>query len=155
LLSLPALGLVLVAWLVAATCVSLSAWHVRRLARLTPPTRAEIGARFAGLASEGERREVVQALREEQGDAERNVSLAMLWPRSMARISLASGTALAVTSLAKGLGASGSRLPGGMLEFIAGFVGMMMCAAFGRQAKEAADRLRQGWRDAMRAVARE
>lgn len=154
-ISLPALGLVFVAWLAAAACVALSAWHVRRLARFVPPTRAVVSARLASLSSERERAEAVQALREEQSDAERQLSLAILWPRSMARVSLASGTALAVTSLAEGLDANGPRLPGGMLEFVAGFVGMMMCAAFGRQAKAAAGKLRQGWRDALRAIAHE
>ncbi len=94
----------------------------------------------------------MQALREERNEAERLLSLATVWPRSLARISLASGTALAVTSLAKGLGTPGSRLPGGMLEFSAGFVGMLVCAGFGRQARDVAAKHRQAWRDALRAV---
>ena len=120
--------------------------------RLAPPERSEIRARLAAQASASERSEIVQALREERSEAERMLALATVWPRSLARISLASGTALAVTSLAKGLGSSGSRLPGGMLEFSAGFVGMLVCAAFGRQARDVAAKHRQAWRDAVRAV---
>lgn len=142
----------LAAWFVAVACSFVSAWHLRRLARLAPPSRSEIRARLAAQASAGERSEIVQALREERNEAERMLSLATVWPRSLARISLASGTALAVTSLAKGLGTSGSRLPGGMLEFSAGFVGMLVCAAFGRQARDVAAKHRQAWRDALRAV---
>jgi hypothetical protein len=149
---LPGIGLVLAAWFAAASCGLISAWHLRRLLRLAPPTRNEVRARLAAQASAAERAEVVQALREEGSEAERLLSLATLWPRSLARISLASGTALAVTSLAKGLGTSGSRLPGGLLEFSAGFVGMLVCAAFGRQARDLAAKLRQAWRDALRAV---
>jgi hypothetical protein len=150
--ALPGIGLVLAAWFAAATCALLSAWHLRRLSRLQPPSRSEIRARLAGQASAAERSEVMEWLGEAQSEAERVLSLATLWPRSLARISLASGTALAVTSLAKGLGSGGSRLPGGILEFSAGFVGMLVCAAFGRQARDVANKLRQGWRDALRAV---
>ena len=139
----------LAAWFAAAACALLSAWHLRRLARLVPPSRSEIRARLAVQSSAAERNEVAYALREAQGEAERLLSMATLWPRSLARISLASGTALAVTSLAKGLGSGGSRLPGGLLEFCAGFVGMLVCATFGRQARDVASKLRQGWRDAL------
>jgi hypothetical protein len=144
--------LVLAAWSAAVVCALLSAWHLRRLSRLAPPSKNELRARLAVTASVAEREELVAELREQHGEAERVLSLATLWPRSLARISLASGTALAVTSLAKGLGSSGTRLPGGMLEFSAGFIGMLVCAAFGRQARELTAKLRQGWRDALRVV---
>jgi hypothetical protein len=150
--ALPGIGLVLAAWFAAVACGILSAWHLRRLARLAPPSRQEIQARLAAQSSPAERNEVVQSLLDERGEAERVLSMATLWPRSLARISLASGTALAVTSLAKGLGTNGTRLPGGMLEFSAGFVGMLVCAAFGRQARDVSARLRQGWRDVLRAI---
>jgi hypothetical protein len=143
---------VLAAWFAAATCGLISAWHLRRLGRLAPPSRTELRARLAAQGSAAERSELVQALREERSEAERLLSLATLWPRSLARISLASGTALAVTSLANGLGPSGGRLPGGMLEFSAGFVGMLVCAAFGRQARDVAVKHRRAWRDALRTV---
>jgi hypothetical protein len=149
---LPGVGLVLAAWFVAAGCALISAWHLRRLARLAPPSGSEIRARLAAQATAAERSEIAQALREERSEAERMLSLATVWPRSLARISLASGTALAVTSLAKGLGTTGARLPGGMLEFSAGFVGMLVCAAFGRQARDVAARHRQAWREALRAL---
>ena len=153
--SLPSLGLVLAAWFAAIACSVLSAWHLRRLVRLAPPSRTELRARLDARAEDEERRQALDELFDAHREAEKMLSLATLWPRSLARISLASGTALALTSLARGLGSSASRLPGGLLEFSAGFVGMLVCAAFGRQAKEAASRLRQGWRDALRGLARE
>lgn len=152
---MPGIGLVLAAWFVAVGCGFLSAWHVRKLTRLAAPARAALRSRFDAISDAGERSAVLEALREEQRDVERELSNATLWPRSLARISLASGTALALTSLARGLGAGAGRLPGGLLEFSAGFVGMLVCAAFGRQAKDAAGQLRQGWREALRVLARE
>jgi hypothetical protein len=155
LIPMPSISLVLTAWFVAVACALLSAWHVRKLARLAAPARAELRSRFEAMSGASERSAALVALHEEQRDAERELSSATLWPRSLARISLASGTALAVTSLARGLGSGAGHLPGGMLEFSAGFVGMLVCAAFGRQAKGAATQLRQGWREALRVLARE
>jgi hypothetical protein len=145
--------LALAAWLTAGACTAISARHVRRLGRMAPP--AVPGPASRALATAEERRTARELLAEQQSEAERHLALAELWPRSMARISLASGTALAVTSLAKGLGARTGGLPGGMLEFVAGFAGMAMCAAFGRQAREQARDLRRRWRDALKMAARE
>jgi hypothetical protein len=150
-----AAGLAAAAWLIAGVCVAISAWATRRLARLVPPAPADIDPRPRGLASAAEKVAAREAFGQERAEAERALLLAELWPRSLARIALASGTALAVTSLAKGLGAGGGALPGGILEFVAGFTGMAVCATFGRQAKDRASDLRRRWRHAAKAAARE
>lgn len=152
---LEAVALAALAWLTAGVCIAISVRASRRLARLTAPTPADVGARFRRLASGTERNLALEAFEHERGEAERAVLFGELWPRSLARISLASGTALAVTTLAKGLGAGGSALPGGLIEFVAGFTGMVVCSTFGRQAKDHASNLRRGWRDAAKAAARE
>lgn len=153
--SLPTVALAVTAWLIAGACSVASARKARRLARLTAPSSAEVAARFRGLTSALDKNAAHEAFDDERADAARQLLLAELWPRSLARISLASGTALAVTSLAKGLGASGGVALGGILEFVAGFAGMAVCATFGRQAKEQARDLRRRWRDAAKAAARE
>ncbi len=150
-----AVALAAAAWLITGACVAISVRATRRLARLTPPAPAEIDARLRGLASAAEKTAAREGFGQERGEAERALLLAELWPRSLARIALASGTALAVTSLAKGLGAGGGPLPGGLIEFVAGFTGMALCATFGRQAKERASDLRRRWREAAKAAARE
>jgi len=150
-----AVALAVAAWLIAGACIGISVRATRRLGRLVPPAPAELGARLRGLASAAEKTAAREAFEQELGDVQRSLLLAELWPRSLARISLASGTALAVTSLAKGLGAGGAALPGGLIEFVAGFTGMAVCATFGRQAKERATDLRRRWRDAAKAAARE
>jgi hypothetical protein len=142
------------AWLIAAVCIGISLRSLRSLARLVPPPPAGLDAR-RGAKSDPETIAARERFDKELGDAQRALLLAELVPRSLARISLASGTALAVISLAKGLGGSGAALPGGLVEFLAGFTGMALCATFGRQAKERAADLRRRWRDASKAAARE
>jgi hypothetical protein len=149
------LGLVVVAWVAAALCVFLSARHVRRLSRHAAPGRAELAARVQALTGAEQRAELQAELRERAEDADHALALATLVPRSLARISLASGTAIALTSLAKGLGSGLTRVPSGLLEFAAGFAGMVACSYFGRQARDLAAEIRLGWRAAIKLVSRE
>jgi hypothetical protein len=146
--------LILVAWLAAAACVSLSAWHVRRLGRYRPPSRTELRARLETPETATPDAALEDELRERAEEAERALAFATLLPRSLARISLATGTALALTSLARGIGTGATRVPAGAIEFAAGFTGMIVCTIFGRQAKVLAQELRQGWRDARKTLGR-
>jgi hypothetical protein len=150
-----AVALAAAAWLISALCIGFSLRAVRRLTRLVPPNPVELAARLRALASPAEEAAAREAFEQELGEAQRTLLFAELWPRSLARISLASGTALAITSLARGLGAGGAALPLGLIEFVAGFTGMALCSTFGRQAKEHAAGLRRRWRDAAKAAARE
>ncbi len=152
--TLPAVALAVTAWLITGACVAMSVRVVRRLSRVSAPVPAELARRLHGL-DPAERSAALDAFEQERADAGRALLFAELWPRSLARISLASGTALAVTSLAKGLGAGGAAVTGGLVEFAAGFAGMALCATFGRQAKEQAADLRRRWRDAAKVAARE
>lgn len=150
-----AVALAATAWLITGTCIAIAVRVSRRLARLAPPTPGALGARLRDRTSAAEKLTAREAFDQEREAAGRAILLAELWPRSLARISLASGTALAVTGLAKGLGANAGGLPGGVLEFAAGFTGMVVCATFGRQAKEQAADLRLRWRQAAKLAARE
>jgi len=155
-LTLRALGFAAAGWLGALACTVASAWHVRRLARHAPPSLDEVRARSLTLATDADRQLFRAELGEEQREAERALSLAVLLPRSLARISLATGTAAGLTTLARGLPLAGPELVAGAVGgFAGGFVGMMVCATFGRQAKSLASALRQRWKRVVEAVDRE
>jgi hypothetical protein len=95
-------------------------------------------------------------LRDAQREAERALSLATLLPRSLARVALATGTALSLTTLARGLPLAGPELViGAAGGFVGGFVGMIGCTAFGRQARTLATELRQSWKRVRDGVDRE
>lgn len=89
-------------------------------------------------------------------DAGRALSLATVLPRSMARVSFATGTAFAVLCLARaskdGLG------PASVFAFMAfggGIAGSVMAGQFGRRARERAAAERDAWKRALRVAARE
>jgi hypothetical protein len=146
-------GLIVAAWVAAALCVFLSARHVRRLSRHAAPGRAELASRLQALTGAAQRAELHSELCERAEEADRALGLATLLPRSLARISLATGTAIALTSLAKGIGSGLTRVPSGLLEFAAGFAGMVACSYFGRQARALATEIRLGWRAALKVAA--
>ncbi|HEX5101728.1 MAG TPA: hypothetical protein VFV94_19585 [Polyangiaceae bacterium] len=155
-LTLRALGFAVGGWLSAGACVVASAWHVRRLARRAPPVVDEVRARLRQAGSPAERDLYRMELREDQREAERALSLATLLPRSLARVALATGTALSLTTLARGLPLAGPELVAGAAGgFVGGFVGMLGCAAFGRQARSVAVELRQRWKRVHELVERE
>jgi hypothetical protein len=134
-------------WVSAAICVGAAGWHVRRLRRHAPPSLETVAGELARSGSETEREAIRAELRERRADAERALSLATLVPRSLARIALASGTALALTSLAKQIPFAGPALVGAAgIGFIGGFAGLLGCTAFGRQAKSLATEMRQHWK---------
>jgi hypothetical protein len=152
-LTLRVLAFSAASWVSAVSCSVASAWHVRRLTRHDPPSLDEVRVRLAKASSEGEAQSVKSELREERTEAERALSLATLVPRSLARVALASGTALALTSMASGLGQSGPLLVAGAAAgFAGGFVGMIACTAFGRQAKGRATEMRRHWKRASEAA---
>jgi hypothetical protein len=153
--SLGPLSLLFAAWLGPALCVALAARRATRVSGLAAPARAEISARMAGALSESARQELRQELKEQRRDAERALTLAALWPHSLARVSLATGTAMAVAILAHQGDVLAARLVGAMVSFVGGFAGMAGCAIFGQQAKGAAGRVRQSWREATETAARE
>jgi hypothetical protein len=149
----PLLTLAVVGWIVAAVCAAIAARHVRRLSRHAAPPLDEVGARFARAPNQAAAALDRSELLQEAAEAERALSLAVLLPRSLSRISLASGTALALTTLARGISRAGPSLGlGALVAFIGGFVGMMVCAAFGRQARSLAAEMRQHWKRVTKAV---
>jgi hypothetical protein len=151
-----AFGFAAAGWLAALACALASAWHVRKLAGHAPPTLEQVGARLAGLASETEREHFLTELGERRREAERSLSLAVLLPRSLARVSLATGTAFSLTMLARGLPLAGPALiAGAMGGFAGGLIGMTACAAFGRQARSVAAELRLRWKQVLGVVERE
>ena len=155
-LTLRALGFAVGGWLSAGACVAASAWHVRRLARRAPPAVDEVRARLGGTASPADRELYRAELREDRREAEGALSLATLLPRSLARVALAMGTALSLTTLARGLPLAGPELIAGAAgAFVGGFVGMIGCTAFGRQARSVAAELRQSWKRVLDFVERE
>lgn len=134
-------------WVSSALCVVAAGLHVRRLARHAPPALAAVQAELAQARSDAERAILRAELHERRTEAERALSLATLLPRSLARIALASGTALALTSLAREIPSAGPELiAGATIGFIGGFAGMLVCAAFGRQARSRASEMRQHWK---------
>jgi hypothetical protein len=95
-----------------------------------------------------------------QAEAERALTLATLLPRSLSRIALASGTALALLQLTTaGEGRTMSSIVGALAAFVAGLFGSMTSAWFGRQAREHARTARAEWKrhvlEADRRLARE
>jgi hypothetical protein len=155
-LTLRALGFAVGGWLSATACVAASAWHVSRLGRRAPPLVEEVRARLAGAASAAERELFRAELREDQRAAERALSLATLLPRSLARVALAMGTALSLTTLARGLPLAGPELVlGAAGGFVGGFAGMLGCTLFGRQARSLATELRRSWKRVLEFAERE
>jgi hypothetical protein len=146
-------AIVLAAWLSAAACAVAAARHLKRLALHAPPAPDEVRSRLAASRDEAQRAEWLLDLRERQLDAGRALSLATLVPRSMARVALASGTALALTGLAKGLPLRGLELVfAAGASFTAGVVGMVVCAGLGRQARERAAEMRSSWKRVSRVI---
>nr|UXE44734.1 hypothetical protein Hi04_10k_c3120_00036 [uncultured bacterium] len=140
-------------WLAAALCAGVAASHLRRLSRHAAPPLEEVRGRLARAANDAERALARSELLQDAAEAQRALSLAVLLPRSLSRISLASGTALALTTLARGVSHAGPPLPlGALLAFTGGFAGMIACAAFGRQANALASEMRQHWKRVTRAV---
>jgi hypothetical protein len=158
--TLARVALPLVAWVTAAICGGLSAWHVRRLRRLKAPSVSDLRTLFGALTTEAQRADLRDELHEQQWEAQRALAIATMLPRSMARVALSSCAALALLSLAgtavsREGGGHGVKVLGGLLASVAGFVGLVACTTFGRQARELGAELREGWRRAARIADRE
>jgi hypothetical protein len=136
------------AWLTSLVCVALAVWHARRVReRASPGVDALVRElRDAGTAPGG-----VEFARSElsarQADAERALMLATLLPRSLARIALASGTALALLQLTAASPAGMmSAIVGALAAFAAGLFGSLASAWLGREARERARTARAEWK---------
>ena len=149
--SVRVLALASAGWVGAALCAVAAGFHVRRLARHAAPPLEAVQADFARAESLSERELFRAELRERHAEAERALSLATLLPRSLARVALASGTALALTGLAKQIPLVRPELvASAAVGFVGGFAGMVVCAAFGRQARSLATEMRHHWKKVAR-----
>lgn len=135
-----------VAWLVSFVCIAIAAWHARRVARhASPGIEALLRELEAGAAAPGGVEFARSELASRRTEAERALTLATLLPRSLARIALASGTALALLQLTAGEGHRMSSIVGAVVAFVAGFFGSIVSAWFGREARERARTARAEW----------
>ena len=145
---LRAFSLAGVAWIASAACAGLAAWHARRLlARRSPGVDALVAELREGAAAPGGVEFARSELLSRQGEAERSLTLATMLPRSLARIALATGTAVALLALTSaGEGRTMSSIVGALVAFVGGLFGSTASALFGRQARERAHTARAEWR---------
>ena len=146
--------IVLTAWASALACAALAGWHVKKLERLSCPGAKALVERARAAAKEApveQRRAAERAeLADVRAEASRALALATLVPRGMARIALASGTALGVLVLARQAGGAGlPPVAGAVLAFAGGVAGSALSAAFGRRARERAAVFRARWKAEM------
>jgi hypothetical protein len=140
-------SLVGVAVVCAAGCAAVSARHVARLGVRRSPGVPELLARAERAAGEGASSELkLLEIVEEHAEAERAFGLATLLPRSLARVSLASGTSLSLLVLMQ-RGQVGTLVAVGaaLAAFMSGAVGAGVCGLIGRQAREVARGARDDW----------
>lgn len=142
--ALRAATLAMTAWIVALVCAGASAWHVRNMRRWRSPGVDALvqTARAESSSVAFARSELEQVAR----DAERRLSLGTLLPRSLARVALASGTAVAILLLAVVRRDLPTSVPAALAAFVGGLVGSLVSATFGRQAKAVAADSRSEWR---------
>jgi hypothetical protein len=136
------------AWLTTSACIALAVWHARRVrARASPGVDALVRELREGAVGPGGLEFARSELSSRQAEAERALTLATLLPRSLARIALASGTALALLQLTiAGEGRTMSSIVGALAAFVAGLFGSMTSAWFGREARERARTARAEWK---------
>jgi len=88
-------------------------------------------------------------------EATRTLALATLLPRGMARIALATGTALAVVALTRyGKEGIGPATIGAFVSFAGGACGSTLAAWSGRRARDLATAARHEWKRALTEAAR-
>jgi hypothetical protein len=147
------------AWASGLLCAFVAARHVKRQERFACPgaeaivERARKGAEDAPPATRSAlARLELDLIRDE---AMRMLALATLLPRGMARIALATGTALAVVALTRyakeGIGPA---TIGAFASFSGGAFGSALAAWSGRRARELASTARHEWKRALMAAGR-
>ena len=136
------------AMLASAACIAVAMWHARRvLSRGSPGVGALLRELREGAAAPGGCAFARSELSLRQLEAERTLKLATLLPRSLARIALASGTALALLQLTiAGEGRMMSSIVGALAAFAAGLFGSLGSAWFGREARDRARTARAEWK---------
>jgi hypothetical protein len=140
-------SLVAVALLAALVSVVLSARHIRSLRAHRSPGVGALVEQAERAAGAKEPVEVVLGeLSEAVANADRALQLATMLPRALARVSLASGTALGILSLVAAGSAGLGSVAAGVAAFFVGAVGSGVCAMFGREAREEARTARAKWR---------
>jgi hypothetical protein len=139
------------AWISGLACACFAAFHARSLARRRSPG---VTALLEQLRHAGGTDFARAELRELGAEAERAFSLANLLPRSLTRVALTSGTALAVLVLASGGGAMPTHVVGALLSFAGGAAGTLATVLFGQQAKATATAARAEWRAHLKEVER-
>jgi hypothetical protein len=96
---------------------------------------------------------VLGELSEAVGEAEQALALATMLPRSLSRVSLASGTSIAILVLISGPGLGGGpSVVAALVAFSVGVVGAGACGALGRAAREEAGTARAKWRKDFRSA---
>ena len=142
----------LFAWLVAAGCGALG-WRKRRgLERLTPPepqrllAELTVSERDPKDLDEAARRLAIAELNQRLADIAFELELAQATYTALTRISLASGSALALLGF---ITAPGEAPLGRVFHFVAvalaGLVGAAAVSAVGRSAKARSSQIREGW----------
>lgn len=135
------------AWLVAAACVGIVFLRVRRLAALELPSGQALLERVHPLSSGGvlaARAELDELL----SDVDRTTSVGADLPRALSRVTLASGTALALFGLISSM--TSPPWASVLGAFFAGVAGTICIALLGRIADARARRVREHWSAAVR-----
>ncbi len=143
-------------WAVALGCLLLSARHLGRIRRATSPGAESLVRRLEADAAAGVDPGLgLTDVLEVAADAERVFGTALLVPRALSRVALASGTALSLLALTERVGAGGmSFAVGALLTFAAGLSGSLGCAEVGRKARDAVREARGAWRRDLNAASR-
>lgn len=140
----------------ASVCAIVAARHLVRLRAQRSPGVPELLRRAESAAGEGAPDELkLMELADEHAGADRVLALATMLPRALARVALASGTALAVLALMQ-RGDVGTPVAVGAAlgAFVSGAVGAGVCGLLGRQARELGRAAREDWRRHFREAAR-
>ncbi|HEY3496163.1 MAG TPA: hypothetical protein VGK73_15800 [Polyangiaceae bacterium] len=143
-------SIVVAAWTSGLACVAIAFWQARTIERRRSPG---VEALLDRVRAAGEGFAEVE-LRELGSEAERSLALAQLLPRSLTRVALTSGTALAVLVLAAGGGPVVLHVTGALVAFSGGAVGMAGSALLGQRARAAASVAKAEWRSHLNEVRR-
>jgi hypothetical protein len=148
---------ILIAWLLVGVCVALAWRRHSQLRRLRPPSAQQLLAELAADADIGApgpaRRLALAELNQRIADVSFELGLLPATFTALTRISLASGTALALFDfMASPADAPLLRTLHAAVCALSGFVGAGLVAAIGRSAKQRVAKIRQDWDRASREV---
>jgi hypothetical protein len=147
-----------VTWLLVGVCVALAWRRHAQLQRLRPPGAPQLLAELAadaeiGAPGEPARRLALAELNQRIADVSFELGLLPATFTALTRISLASGTALALFDfMASPADAPLLRTLHAAVCALSGFVGAGLVAAIGRSAKQRVARIRQDWDRSSREV---